>query len=453
MSDALIHLLQSRTVLIQAGNAVGTGTLIAPGMVLTCAHVVRQAEGQPETIKISLPDLTEPGQFIWEEMAQQVYLSKIYEEAASKTVTTGAAAATLKTEYPDVAVLTIAQTAHAMMALPFNDAVADNLQNGQFLAFGFQKKDANLGRNVPQAVSLNYSGAQIDGSIQKLMFSNGLIRPGMSGASLIDRETGKIIGLVHMTLSANDDLGAYVIPTASIWQVFKKWEEEGVNAVYTQLISKRLKRQIRKQYYKEYPRNPLLKKYGIRLAIFLVLLILFLWWFSYHIGQPQNSGLFAIILVAISIFGIFLGNWLGKDVRNEAQGIKGEFGKLILKSGVLITAAVVILALWSFNSSIWIYGNSDYKEIPITMYTGDNFDEGQQKIIDSTGKIRFFMPIVFNGDSVKLVPEGREPKFIALKPYSRQVLYYPKDFLLEPVILIRFDPELFDYDAKIHHSN
>jgi hypothetical protein len=74
------------------------------------------------------------------------------------------------------------------------------------------------------------------------------------------------------------------------------------------------------------------------------------------------------------------------------------------------------------------------------LYSGDKFEEGELKKIDSTGKIRFFIPFVFKGDSVKLVPEGREPKFLGIKPYSRKVLYYPKDFLFEPVIVIRFDP-------------
>ena len=441
MADSLIHFLQGRTVLIRAGKAVGTGTLIAPGKVLTCAHVVRHFESQPEAIKVSLPDLTEPGQFIWEQGVQKLYLSKIYEEAVAKPDVSGAPPATIKTEYPDVAVLEIDRKSHAMMALPFHEEGSNKLEDGEFLAFGFQKKDANLGRNVPQAVSLNYSGAQLDGSIKKLMFANGLIRPGMSGASLVERDTGEIIGLIHMTMSANDDLGAYAIPTETVWLVFKKWEEEGVNELYSQLTSKQLRRQIRKQYYKEYPRYPILKKYGIKLVILLVLLILAIWWFSYHIGQPQNSGVFAIILVAVSIFGKLLGDWLGKDVRIETERGKSRLGRWLLKTEVLVFATTVIFLAWSFSTSIWIYGNADYNEIPIAIYTGQNFEEGYQKTIDSTGNIRFFMPLIFNGDSVKLVPEGREPKYVTLKPYFRKVLYYPKDFLLEPVILIRFAPK------------
>ncbi|GAB1857242.1 hypothetical protein MHTCC0001_20780 [Flavobacteriaceae bacterium MHTCC 0001] len=454
MADKLINLLKSRTVLIQAGNAVGTGTLIAPGVVLTCAHVIRHTQDRPDNIKVSLPNPTEPGQFIWEEVAQNIYLSKIYEEASNSD-----ASITLKTEYPDVAVIEIAQKNHALLAFPFNEETTDTLQNKQFTAFGFQKREANLDRNVPQAVSLNYSGAQLDGVIKKLMFSNGLIRPGMSGAALMERETGEIIGLVHMTLSANDDLGAYVIPTETIWQVFKKWEETGANNLYSQLTSGELQRIIKKQYYKEYPRNPMLKKFGGRLIIFFIVLTLFIWWFLYHIGQPQHSGLFAIILVAINVLGIFLGNWLGADVQNETQKIKGTFGKWLLKPGILISALLIILALWSFNTSVWIYGNSEHDAAQVSIYPDKNSEDGYQKKIDSIGKIRFFMPVVFKGDSAKLVLEGKEPKFITLNPFSRNVLYYPRDFRPEPIILFRISPKFlglinkFNFKIEINKAN
>lgn len=449
MADPLINLLQSRTVLIRAGNAVGTGTLIAPGMILTCAHVVRRAWNNKEIIKASLPDPSIPGQFIWEESAQEVYLSNVYEEKAPElNDDVEATQITLKTEYPDVAVIKISHTEHALIELPVNDNDNVNLENGQFLAFGFQKRDANLDRNVPQTVSLTYEGAQLDGTIKKLMFTHGLVRPGMSGAALVERGSGKIIGLVHMTRSANDNLGAYVIPAEAIWNVIKKWEDDRTNDLYSLLRSKRHKFRIDKEYFKEFPRFPMFKKYGIKLFVFLVLLVLFLWWFSFHVGQPQDSGLFAIVLAAISIFGIFLGNWLGRDVRNETRRAKSNFGKLFLRSGVLISAAIFIFLAWNFNSSIWIYGNSEHNKIPVSLYTGDNFEHVELKMLDSTGRIRFFRPIVFKGDSAKLVPEGREPKIITLKPYSRQVLYYPKDFLLEPVILIRFDPNYLSLMRK-----
>ncbi|MEO1033249.1 MAG: serine protease [Bacteroidota bacterium] len=441
MADALINLLQSRTVLIRAGKAVGTGTLIAPGMVLTCAHVIRHAWGNNKPILVSLPDLMAPGQFVWEETALSVNISKIYEETVPVDgPSEDHTPKTLKTEYPDVAVIEIEQKDHALIELPFNDNITGNLLEGQYLAFGFQKREAQLDRNVPQTINLTYEGLQVDGIIKKLMFTHGLVRPGMSGAALVERRSGKIVGLVHMTRSSNDNLGAYVIPTEVIWDVIKKWEGEGESKLYSLLRSKQHQLRLKKEYYKEYPRYPMLKKYGVRLLVFLVLLVLFLWWYSYHIGQPQNSGLFAVILTALSIGGIFIGNWLGNDVRDETQAYKTSFGKWVLKSSVLIVLSLIIFSLWNFNSSIWIYGNSQYEEIPVTMYTGDDFKKGVEQEIDSTGKIRFFLPIVFKGDSVKLVPKGSEPKFVKLKPYSRRVLYYPKDFLLEPVIIIRFHP-------------
>ncbi len=161
MADSLINLLQARTVLIRAGTSIGTGTLISNGVVLTCAHVVRKAYAQKKSIEVLLPNLTEPGQFIWNEKAQKVYISKKYEERIdSEEIHNNAEQVVLTSEYPDVAVIEIERKTHAIIAFPYNDIVLENLKDGQFLAFGFQKKDRDLHRNVPQAVSLNYNGEQ-----------------------------------------------------------------------------------------------------------------------------------------------------------------------------------------------------------------------------------------------------------------------------------------------------
>ncbi|NHF58110.1 trypsin-like peptidase domain-containing protein [Flavobacteriaceae bacterium TP-CH-4] len=441
MADSLINLLQARTVLIRSGASIGTGTLIAPGRVLTCAHVLRKAVEAGDNIEVSLPDLTQPGHFIWSEVAENVHLSIQYEEQNRTTAALeNRPNPPLTTEYPDVAVVAITRKEHAMLAFPEPDEGMGDLKDGQFLAFGFQKKDRELQRNVPQAVSLNYSGEQVDGIIRKLMFTNGLIRPGMSGAALMERESGKIIGIVHMTLSPNDDLGAYVIPLETIWTVFEKWKEEGGNTLFDELRSTAHKARIRKQYNKEYPRFPLLRKHGVKLIFLPLLLFLGLWWVFYHVGSIEDSGLISVLLVAVSISGKLIGDWLGEGGAAESGKLRNSIGNVLISTPFLVGLAAIIAVLWTFSSSVWIHGNSELEELPITFFKDTTLTEGNRKTLDPTGTTRFLLFATPFQKRAALVPEGREPKYIEVQAFSRNEWYYPRDFLLEPVVLIRFDP-------------
>ena len=441
MADALIKLLQARTVHISAGKSIGTGTLIAPGRVLTCAHVVRKAIDNNLPINISLPDLSQPGKYKWTETVTDSFLSDEWTEIKTKDEDEGGGEIELSTEYPDVAILTIARKEHALLRLPEFKAERDELRDKQFLAYGFQKKQKELLRNVPQGVSLDYDAEQGTGPLRKLMVKNGLVRHGMSGAALVDRASGELVGIMHMTRNPNDDLGAYVVPIDIIWHVFEKWEEANTCSIFSEIRSRSVQKKVKQQYLNEYPNFPLFRRYGWKLLILFILIILLLLYVSFHIGQPKNSVVFAILVTAFGLFGTLLGNWLGKDLQSETERLKGKVGKWFLKTSFLIGCAVIIALAWSFTTSVWIHGNSDFDEVSVKLLSGDNFSNEQEKDIDSTGSIRFFRPVFFYGDSIKLQPEGREPIDLVIKPFSRQVLYYPKDFRLEPVILLRFDPK------------
>ncbi|WP_299217248.1 trypsin-like peptidase domain-containing protein [uncultured Aquimarina sp.] len=441
MADPLIKLFRKRTVLVRAKNSIGTGTLIAPGKVLTCAHVVRKSIDNIGSIKILFPNLEEPGHFEWEESAVKVYVSKIYEEP-NETTDTESELASLKKEYPDVAIIEISKKDHSLMMFPDIDDIPDDLQDRQFLAFGFQKKDRDLKRNVPQAVSLNYNGEEIDSDvIRKLVFVNGLIRPGMSGAALIERETGNIIGIIQMTRNPNDDLGAFVIPVDIIWRVFKRWEEDGDTNIFSELTSKAVKKQIQEEYNLEYPKYPMYRKYGIRLIILPVLIFLLIWWMFYHLGQIQESGLIAIILVTVTITGKIMGDWLGEDINSESSKLKNTIGSLFFGNISLISLGVITFFLWTFTTSVWVHGNSEFDKVPITLFSGKEFKEGRQKSLNPIGDTKFLIWTTFIGDSVKIVPEGREELPLFVSPFSKKELYYPKSFLREPILLIRFDPK------------
>ena len=441
MADMLIKLFRSRTVLVKANGAVGTGSLIAPGKVLTCAHVIRASARNLDTIEVFMPSTTEPGHFLWTEKAVSIALSKIYEETTVNRTSGGEeVVGVMQKEYPDVAVIEIAKKDHPIISFKPSKEES-NLRDKQFLAFGFQKRDRDLQRNVPQAVSLNYSGEEGESAlVRKLIFTNGLIRPGMSGAALIEREKGEIVGIVQMTLSANDDLGAYVIPSAVIWQVFQKWEEEAQSTVFSELRSKAVQRQLRKEYENEYPRYPMYKKYGVRIFLLPLLLFFCIWWVFFHLGQIKDSSMLAVVLVALGLSGKFMGDWLGEDVSTESGKLRTIIGSKLFSWPFLTLFALGIFVGWSCTSSLWIYGNSDFDPTEIVLMKDK---DTSTYILESLEKKRllFFKPFLGDSMEIKLKPEGRETIPVHLKAFHKKELYYPRDFLLEPIVLIRFDPK------------
>jgi hypothetical protein len=52
MDRALFDLLRSCTVLLEAPRRLGTGFFVAPGLILTCAHVVESARHDAAGIKV-----------------------------------------------------------------------------------------------------------------------------------------------------------------------------------------------------------------------------------------------------------------------------------------------------------------------------------------------------------------------------------------------------------------
>ncbi len=435
MANSLINLVRPRTVLVRAGRAVGTGSLIAPGKVLTCAHVVRKANEAQEKIEVYLPNPEIPGQSIWTEEVMNISLSALYEEEV--TSGQGGEGVVKKSEYPDVALLEINRKDHELLKLP--DLGSDNTHttDQQFLAFGFQKKDRDLGRNIPQGVSLNYSGEQIDGVIRKLMFSNGLIRPGMSGAALMNWESGEVVGLVHMTMSPNDDLGAFVIPIDTVWKVFEQWSEEGKSNVFKILNSSEHQNEVKKQYRKVYPKYPLLQEYGWRLIALPIILFFALWWMFYHRGPIEESSLIAISFVALAFVGNLLGDWLGSDVSEETGKVKSQLGPLIFNKYLLLGLSAITLSLWLCFSSVWVHGNSDKPSAELTLFRGDEIIKEGTLDPRGTTKLTFFSSPF--GDSLTLKAGEMEPISLVAKSLSKSEWYYPIDFELEPLILIRFD--------------
>jgi V8-like Glu-specific endopeptidase len=401
MADRLLTFIGPRIVLIQAGRSVGTGAFIAPGTILTCAHVVRTAVAAGEDIVIQ-------------------YATSVKDEKTREhtTKSVGIVLSELNEgkEYPDVAIIKIDHTEHPILQLPKPNEEFNYSSKREYLAIGYQKQDRHSGRNIPQTVSLNYEGEEDANRYRKIIFENGLVRPGMSGAPLVERESGQITGIVQMTRNKNDNIGAYTIPIESIWEEIRKISPED----YTLLNSRSHDRRVKQEYRAAYPRFPLLKKFGIRLLILPIILFFGIWWIFFHVGQIEESAVIAALLIILGVSGKLVSDWLGEDVQAEARKAK---------SGVGICF-----------SSIWIYGDSNSANMAVTIQRDTTLKSGQTRIFDSKGKLRFLTSIIPFKDTLTLQPEGRVPVRIGISSFSKKELFYPKDFQLEPILILRFDP-------------
>lgn len=88
-SSDLEALLRHCTVRVEQGQRQGTGFFVAPGLVVTCAHVVETTDSQSPAVTFS-----------WQEQTYQAQLEKIYDSS-----------------YPDLALLRTALQEHPCVYL------------------------------------------------------------------------------------------------------------------------------------------------------------------------------------------------------------------------------------------------------------------------------------------------------------------------------------------------
>jgi len=186
---SLETLLRDCTVKLSLPNqrGWGTGFFVAPGLILTCAHVVKA--------------LTAPGrvQVRWQ---QQVNFAE----------------AEVVEQVPelDLALLQLLpETTNLTAGLPCV-CLDEELQAGQeFYFFGYPDHDFDNGCPVTGS----YEG--LTGDVPPLIkFKLAQVRPGMSGSALLNRQTGKVCGMVKFTRDRTSDLGGGAIPASVILQGF-----------------------------------------------------------------------------------------------------------------------------------------------------------------------------------------------------------------------------------------
>ena len=194
MADRLEDLLRACTVRVLGGPMTGAGFFVAPGQVITCAHVAGDGAGltvrwerdgqPPREVPVSGPPLV---------LASQ-----------------GRPIPALESGYPDLAVLQVA-------GLEGHPCVSVDPQwpgpHDQFQVFGYPREG---GAEQLTPARLTYRGTHGTAPTAFLDLASDTIKPGMSGAAVLNLRTGGICGVVVASKHPSRPDGALVIPWAAV---------------------------------------------------------------------------------------------------------------------------------------------------------------------------------------------------------------------------------------------
>lgn len=174
----LIDLFRDCTVRVIQETASGTGFFVAPGLVLTCAHLVD--DGGPETIRL-----------LWKDREFRVKAVRRpgVREAPGEAVSSEGGVAE---EPPDLALLEIEETSHSCVLLHGDVAVGDPLYS-----YGFPGALSSEGRSRGDPVTAEFEGFTDEPRLLK--FKQGQIQFGHSGSPILNLRTGAVCGLVSWT--------------------------------------------------------------------------------------------------------------------------------------------------------------------------------------------------------------------------------------------------------------
>jgi tetratricopeptide (TPR) repeat protein len=166
----------------------GTGFFVAPGWILTCAHVVQEANGEPVQVG-------------WQKRELAAVVAR-----------------SLPNSY-DLALLQVECPSDVKPPCVYLDE--EIRSRDPLYLFGYPDEGDCEGE--PRTFTCD----GITGSeTPSILFNLGQVRPGMSGSPLLNQRTGKVCGIVKFTRDRSIDLGGGAVPTAVILAQFPELMEQ-----------------------------------------------------------------------------------------------------------------------------------------------------------------------------------------------------------------------------------
>lgn len=177
------------------GEFCGTGFLVAPGQVLTCAHVVR---GRKEVVLSN-------GR--WSGAAKALVAVPELDEGEEPSFH----------PYPDLALLSVAGKPAGMPCVRLDPADPLTGKDADALyVYGYSRGEYEPAAVAASPASVEAVGLVEGAGFQVLKLSNDQILPGFSGSPVLNLRSHAVCGMIDSTRDARSDLGGFAIPASAI---------------------------------------------------------------------------------------------------------------------------------------------------------------------------------------------------------------------------------------------
>jgi hypothetical protein len=201
MNQSLHELLEKCTVKLNVpGGKMGTGFFVAPQLILTCAHVLKDSKSSK----------------IYDGIVEVVWQDKPWNAALEQLPN--------EPEKFDLVLLRVYDLIPNAGCVFLDKAFRSG---DKFYTFGYTDLFPN-----GASVTANCDGFGNDnrGGLAKyttpvILFKGARVRSGLSGSPLLNERTGAVCGVVMFTHDKNTDLGGGAIPTSAILDQFPKLEK------------------------------------------------------------------------------------------------------------------------------------------------------------------------------------------------------------------------------------
>ena len=201
MTDRLEDLLRACTVRVLGGPEPGAGFFVAPGKVLTCVHVIATCV---DGIRVS------PGLRVQWERDKDEPAEFPVAGAPLVLADKGRAISALDCDYPDIAVLDVEGLSdHPCVGIDTDwPASTDDFQ-----IYGYPREGGTV-RLTP--ASLRYRGKHGNEPTMYLDLASDTVKPGMSGAPVLNLTSGGVCGVVVASKNAAQPDGALAAPWSAV---------------------------------------------------------------------------------------------------------------------------------------------------------------------------------------------------------------------------------------------